>query len=376
MKTRTRRQPVRKPAAPLLPIIPAGQIIPPDPEEDFLPDDLEYAQFLSEYDLSQGGEVRVYREGPGGYRDLTFLDTFKLNEFDAPMLKNPPYNGGKFRIHVRSAQGMLKNFPFKCEPAPVAVAKPALQSDAVAPLVPMFAGILEGLKALSLQLATRPAGDAMNLEGTLKLMGALRGLEGGGARALDPFEMMTKFFALQKMLTGDRIPTNPDGDIDANAVIMQAMKTFAEPFAELMKRNLQDGRPALAAPAGIAAPGQPGAPASLPAAPGLSLAVDNSAPSGANVEEPEINIKFAVIKPMLMMMAQADMDESPYVATVLDTFTEDELNQYIRRDDWKEQLVKVIPEAAGVMPWFERLRAGVLAALTDADGSGSVGVGT
>jgi len=121
----------------------AKKTAPPDDEltaddvfqpeaEDFTPEDIAVSNLLAELG-DENVRVRVYRVGPKGYRDLTFIDEMDVSEFSPKVLKGPPFNGGTFRIHAAApgAGGMRVNRELKVEPDPTPPPAPPSQSNAI-----------------------------------------------------------------------------------------------------------------------------------------------------------------------------------------------------------------------------------------------------
>src|SRR4051812_25335188 len=69
-------------------------------EPDFTPEDVAINNLLAELGDTEA-TVRIYREGKGGFKDLTLIEEVSVSEFTPIMLKHPPYNGGTFRIHAQ-----------------------------------------------------------------------------------------------------------------------------------------------------------------------------------------------------------------------------------------------------------------------------------
>lgn len=88
-----------------------------------------------------------------------------------------------------------------------------------------------------------------------------------------------------------------------------------------------------------------------------------------------MKIKIAVVKPMFLLAARADADVDLYADLLLDRFTDDEIAKYINAPDWKAEFLKLMPEAAELMPWFERLRTAVLALLTEPPPESTIAAG-
>lgn len=340
------------------PALPIRPVFPDDVPDDFVPEDGRLAAFLEEHGESADGVVRVYREGPGGYKDQILEQTYSLSEFEPGALLKPPFNGGKFRIYV-TIDKKTQHFPLRVASRPAV--ETAAAPDASMVLAPVLAAMLEGFKQLGAQVANATAARAsgMGVEETIRLMQTLNGFAGARAMpAQDPIAMVREVLSLQKLVTPDRAAL-PEGEVDSGTIILRAMEIFGKPLADAMAQYNEEQA---AMRGGVRRPG-----ARSPA-----LVVDNTAAQPAaqtvpttpavdsNPEETQMNLKIAMVRPILIGVARSGADVEPYVDVMLDTFTAEELDKYINAADWKEQLLKTIPEAADVMPWFEKLRARVL----------------
>lgn len=343
----------------------------PATEQTYVSPDLEFETFLSDYDVSQGGEIRVYRQGPGGFKDLEYMEKYPIAEFEPSMLQRAPFYGGLFRIHVRSKDGFLKNFPFKCTAKEKEIspnAQPA--SDPAATLAPILGAMLEGFKALSAQIAQQAAPAGGGLKEAVEVLVQLRSLEPKREPAPDQFAMFERFVTLQKQLTPERDPVGPDGEVSDGAIMIEAMRTFGHPLGELVKHALNKN-------GAQAAPPLHGDTPKL-AAPALAVVPNPAQSEQPEQPEPEgddMNLRLAMMKPLFLAMARNNVEVSPYVDMALDAFTDEQIARYLTGPAWKSELLALMPEASEVMPWFERLREGILAALTEDADPGNVDEG-
>ena len=341
-------------------------IAPPEPaevsEDDFIPQDVEFENALAELDGDAGGKVSVYREGSGGYRDIILVKSFPLAEFNIEMLQGPPFNGGKFRLHLKSANGqMMRNIAFRCEPsaealellkAPPVVAAPALTAEA------MRAEMRELVREMAL---ARPQQAGMGVQEFIAMMGAMSPLLSRNADAppaQDPFAILERIVSIQAKLAPP--PTNADGEVSSGVVMLEAIKSFGPLIQDLAARSKGTPRTVQAEPVNAQ-------PAGNPAVAALNAPAPNPA-----TEESEMGIKMRVLSAPILLAAKHDAEPGTYANLLLDHFTDEEVQKYIGAPDWFEQLTGLVPGLAEYRPWCEKVRAEILAAYDDAAGDDTI----
>lgn len=339
------------------------EIFPPD----YVPEDARLTDFLKAHGQNEDGVVRVYREGPAGFKDQVLENTFAMNEFDQGILLRPPYNGGKFRIYI-TLDGKTQHFPLRVTERK---AEPIPQDNGMAAVAPLLAGMLEGFKALSAQIAQGQK-QQMGVAETVELIKALQSMTPPPpvpVAAPDPFALLERVFAFQKQITPETPPLNEDGDVGSGALILEAIKTFGKPIADTFNQGLA----ARQGTAGTSALPNPATPA-LPN-PYLDAQREQVQPLVSIPEESEMSLKMRMMKPVILAMAKTNADPAGYVDMVLDMLDDEQIEKYLTGPAWKAELLGIFPEAGEVMPWIERLRDAVDKALTEDAGAGNVDAG-
>lgn len=322
-----------------------------------VPEDARLTAFLREHGASADGTVRIYRLGPGGYRDQILENTCGLNEFEPGLLLQKPYYGGKFRIYVTIGD-MTENFPLN-----VAVQKPDAVVQAVAPdpavgLAGVVSAMMEGFKRMDERIsATLAATPRTNpVEDALRMLTALQAAAPRAAPAADPLAMVTQIISLQKLLQPVTPAQIPEGGVDSGTIILEAIRTFGAPLADVLKeaaeRKVRSGAP-------VAALEQlpPGQPHPVFAQPAQGVTLEQ--------EESEMSIKMRLLAPVIFLAAQAKANPETYADIVLDQFSPEELATYIEAPDWFEQLSRVLPDIVPHREWVGEVRASIMDALTD-----------
>ena len=85
-----------------------------------------------------------------------------------------------------------------------------------------------------------------------------------------------------------------------------------------------------------------------------------------------MDMKIALIKPTILIMAANNSDPYPYAHMVLDVFSDDEVEKYINSQDWWTQLLELVPEAVSHKEWFEGLRSAAMEVLQESKNPDSV----
>jgi hypothetical protein len=340
----------------------------PAPEElseaDYIPPDLEFIEKRDELQGEGGGEINVYREGPGGYRDLTFIKSFALGEFQPALLQAPPFSGGRFRIHMRGRTGLAANFLFKVEPLPGApgampgnapggvnltLQQPA--GDMAALVAAMQAGFTKLGELIVASANQRPATPPITMKEILDFGATIasRVAVPAGPNALDMVGKITPLLELVDRMRGD------GGDGEGRGSIVgafgRALDKLADSFApvigEVVKQRMQGGGAALPAPA--AAPANP---------------------EGAVMANFDGLLKqYASV---IMAAARTDADPASYAQMALDNGDPEQIAEFLKRPDWFDVIARNIPEAIHVRAWFEEFHKVLSDALTAPANDGKV----
>lgn len=207
----------------------------------------------------------------------------------------------------------------------------------------------------------RPQSNGMGVQETIALISTLQPLINPAAQApADPIEQLTKLVALQKSLGLD--PNKSDKETNGDDLLLEGLKTFGRPIAEIVQRGLTQ------------APGLSHTQA-LPA----SVAVPVAAPARVTKpeeEESEMQIMMRAYKAVILQAAKHNQDPGPFAEIVEQNFKPEELEKYIYAENWLEQLATLIPECRQYPGWFDQLRQYIIADLQDAKKPGNVAANT
>jgi hypothetical protein len=336
-------------------------------DDDFTPGELppedspaDVAFFEKRDDMiAAGGEgtIRVYREGPGGHRDLTFVRGFSLTEFEPEMLQAPPFAGGRFRIHMRSNTGLVSNFLFKVESLPGA--KPldpiTLQPVQANDTATILAAIKDGFAAIA--AAMHPPKQGMGVEETIKLIGAINSMnprESAPPRNGDDgtIERFSKFVEVIEDIRG---PVGADGEVSMLKLVARALDKIAEPLGDVLA-NVAQKRLAKN-PAAAAALGEV-----------VAAAVHENAgaeiPETEGAEPMDFSTQLKMFLPMIIAQAAADNDPGTYADMLYDNVPLPEIRKWIARPDWFAVLQSLDPRVAPYEKWFTELHDLIVEGLT------------
>lgn len=320
-------------------------------EDDYIPPDLEFFEKRDELRGEGGGSINVYREGPGGYRDLTFVRSFGLDEFEPGMLQQSPFNGGRFRIHMRGATGIKDNFLFKVEP--LAGATPAALPGAPAVTVhpaatdvaSLIAAMQSGFKELGTLIVTArapAAGQSIGMRDLIEFAKALapQGAPGG----LGAAGMFSQLGEAIELL--DRLREGGDGDRGSIlGALGRSLDKIAGPVGEVVARIAEKNLSAAA-----------GAPPAL------------AAPGTVSTEPLDMEALLKQYAGVVIAAAKADKDPAPFAQLALDYGDEAQIAEFIKAPNWFEIVAGAIPDALAHRQWFEEFHEVLLKALTPEPG--------
>ncbi len=349
-------------------------------DEEVLQDDSELLRVVEELQGIEDCSIRIDRQGEHG-RDLTYIDDVPPENFSLKMLKFPPYNGGKFRIRPRRADGTFaKNVVVKVEPAPKApevapapvAGLPTISNDALAQaMVTGFGRIGDAMARLGeLILQSRANTPTPAPPQTMRdLLGDVQVLrELVMPRDSDPLGMLDKLLGVVEKLPALR---GGDGDGGGGAprsemdVLYELVRNYAPKILEAVgsQANQQP------APVPRIAP-LPADRAHTPTLqPRPTVAPIQQPPQGTPVNPAQMGIAF------LVDQARRGNNPEPYAVMVLDNVPAAVVDRYVNDENWFAELEKLSPAVAPHREWFERLRGHVAEYLTnDGDGEDTGGV--
>ena len=343
-------------------------------ESDYFPPSLAVQEWIDKYSVA-GDEIdlKIFRQGPKGHMDLSFIDSVSPGEFSYELLQQPPFNGGAFRVMICDKNGFKKNLPFVVERIKEIPASAPVSNGNDTAIATLIAAMSAGFQALQQQIARQapvaPAG--MDVKQTIELITALQPLAGHAApapRERDPLDMLAKMLEIQKAIA-------PAGGSDPSgeSVMIEAIRAFGTPLAEMIKSSKQvpvGSQPAAVVNAHPQPPDQVQLPMIRDALNDQHSLTMSSKPE---LETSEMDMKIALIKPTILIMAANNSDPYPYAHMVLDVFSDDEVEKYINSQDWWTQLLELVPEAASHKEWFEGLRSAAMEVLQESKNPDSVG---
>lgn len=328
-----------------------------EPEEE--PDDVAVMNLLSELGENADCTVRIYRQGPGGIRDLIFLHEVGVGEFTPAMLQGEPFNGGTFRIHARSRGGLVANRVLKVAPRVEKSAPVSAPNSEIYTLLSSLAAqqneFMRGIQNMLMQRQDESASE----EKMLRKMGMYKELFSGGGSGAGMGEIIASvkdLLSLSKEMTPPAL--NDNGEIPGNAIIMKALEAFGPVLAQAAVGNKTVTSP-------VVLEGRQYNP--IPASPAQHTIPDSE------------NQPMNIIKHYLDMLcekAERDSDAALYADLILDTMPDMELVELrgaLDAPDWFDRFAAMNPRIGMHRAWFEKLRSEIIAGLTAMGGDDTTG---
>lgn len=305
-------------------------------------EDDELSALLASLGEGTNSAVKIYRQGPGGYRDLTLLTEWLPGDFSEMRLQRE-FGGGHFRIHVRDGRKILKNIELKVA-APVSSVPAA--ADALAPIrneLSQLAGIVRDL----VQVVARPAAPAVppaqSRKEFFEEMVLMKSILGGGApRERDPTEALLKMIEVQKQLGG--LLGGGDNEPGANTLILKGLETIATAM-QASRAQQTAAAPAMMQPA---LPGVVGAEQAPPA--------------------PQQNEEMEMLKMYLRMLlgdAEQDLDPQGWAIMIAQKVDPATISGMLVPENWFDALAALEPKVTHYREWFSDLRTMVLEILKE-----------
>ena len=310
--------------------------IPPqetqESEPEFVPEDVQVMRLAAEYAGNSGVKLRIYREGKGGYRDLTLLEEMDPTEFSPMMLREEPYNGGKFRLHFVSPTGLVANRGLTIAP------RPANHQNANG-IVQLQGMILEGFQKLAEAIkpvATQVQPSRRELLEEMQLMAAMfQPKQQAAPDPMNAFAMLREVMALSKTLTpSPAVATDGNGEVNTTVTLLNLADKYFGNLLEAKKQ--QSTQPVLPSPDVI--------PFNQPAA----------------ISEDETVIQMKAFAKMLCSQAAINGDVELYANMILDNADEQQILEFINKPDWFESLSSFAPDVSKYRAWFDELRSALI----------------
>lgn len=305
-------------------------------EPEFTPEDVAVAGLLAELGDNEA-KVRIYREGKGGFRDLTLIEEVSVREFNPIMLKHPPFNGGTFRIHAQSPNGGFKvNRQLKVEPGPALPAASSVQSNAIsaaelgAILAENNRQLLAGIMAAKPEV--NPMGQIKDMVEVLApLLNRPAPVVAPAPGITDQIGTLSSILALAKQLAP--APALPEGADTSTLLLSKGLD-----FVERTMAQAQAARTAQPAPAD-------------PAPPAIQLTPE---------QEEEI-VLFRIAMRRACKAAADKQAPKEFATDNYEDIPESVLMGICNDPQWWNKLIDAYPDATPHKAWFEAVRVEFIA---------------
>ena len=332
----------------------------PEIEEMFEPENIAIDAAIRELGESSA-VVNVFREGPGGYRDLFFLFSVPPTEWLQGGYNRiqSQYGSGTYRIYVRRESGeiaanrkvqveAIPGAPVGIQPAPVV--NP--QENAIAQAI---AAMTESNNRLAAAFMVRPAENPIaTLDGIAKIAAMFNREPVERAPSMDINTVLNtaqQLLALTNSMKPAPALVNADGEVSEMGVLSTVIQSVVEMYK--------------------ATKGQPGALANTqqPASPtGELTAPVAQLPENIEPPESEEETEMKLIQAMMVLQlkkavkqAAAGNDPVVYAETAYGMIPDAELNDFASDAQWFEKMCVLCPECAPHRAWFEKARTQIIA---------------
>lgn len=320
-----------------------------------------------------GASVSVYRQGPGGYKDLTFLFACLPSEWitdGLQRLQRDYQQSGKgvYRLHVQQEDGTLKmNKGITVEALPEREKAKLAGATSAAPsgeMSAVLAAIAETNKTVAALAASMQSGPKP-MDTVKDVVGLLRGLM-PAQTAVNPAESLQSALTMAQALlnigksfapAAPAVSVGKDGTVDAGGL---ALTKGIEIISRMFEQSLA-GKPNSAPPSVIPAP------APNPVRPG---------PGEIQELTPDEVKQMSAIKAQLTLAnikAAAGTDPAEFVDDVYELIPDDVIVALATNPEWFAMLVSIDAECSKHREWYEKVRAEIIQAAQEdniLDGSG------
>lgn len=351
----------------------------PDPEErnDDLAE-LEAAEIegsveraLNELEENrQYARIRIYRQGPGGYRDQSFIDEILPNEYSVKFLADN-YGGGIFHVKVyiprQDESGADRGVKLICNKRVPVEGPPKAPRRDTGDVTPMPSGgndmfqlgriMTDGFKQLGELMVRSQPPPKSTLEIAKELL-ALKGLFADNRPQQDPFSMIEKLAGAMSAL---RPPAEGEG-----GAISEMVRLFGPVVrdAYLQQRQGNAGSdPNLEQPQLTETGTAPAAPDNV-----VSMPTPQTSPTGEEMS-PQDLIYMGYVK-LLVNNARAQNPTQPIAEQIYENAPSEFINQICTDPKILDLLARYNNGVNMFRPWFEKLRTDIKA-LSDADTEGT-----
>lgn len=302
-----------------------------------------------------GASVTVFRQGPGGYRDLTFLFRCLPSEWlDSGLVRlQSDYGKGTYRLHMQDDSGQMvlnKGIPVEALPrktdAPVASAASAavVSTD---PAMLMLGELTRSVSALvdAMRVQNSPSSGLQQLKemaGVMKLMMPSQITQGDPVERA--FSMLRTVMDITKSMT-PAVARDADGNTDVGGLAMvKGLNLLEQMFTRAIAGNAGGAAEVLpeANPKAI----------TLQTNDGAVILTDEQA---ADMEMLRIQLRLANAK------AKAGASAVEYAESVYELVPDEVLTTLATDTQWFEKLCVAEPKCRPFKEWYETLRARVVA---------------
>jgi hypothetical protein len=346
---------------------PAGKQIPAALSDgavtDIAPEEVFDSELMAiENIIREHGEVsravRVFREGPGGYHDLTFLFPITPQEWLETGLQKlqAEYGTGKYRIHLQDASGaFLVNKGIKVEGikrpdaplAPAAPAAPAIDIKEIALTIAQT--IAQTLQPILVHLAA-PRDPMQTLDGIKQIAEMFKAAP--VPPPASPLEGLKDAFGLMKLMR-EAMPGPGIGDGEGKT---STFDYAMQKGLDMLSTAVSTGMLTIGKNPGVAAKVAenvqlPPAATAAPATP--------AAPVAQTQEEKEIEEMNVFVRMQLRMAnsrAASGADPKDFAEEVYNLIPEEIVTGMAIDADWFSALVAQVPECAQHQAWFAKIR--------------------
>ncbi len=324
--------------------------------EEETPGEIALNDILGELgDDDNDAKVYAYLIDPKTNKNV-YLKTYSVQEYKAMNgldgLRDE-WGGGTFHLRVMQGRALLtrRNVPIADLP------KRNVESqsiDIATILAQQQAMMMQGFRELAQSMA--PKQESMGIKDVLEIMTAMRPMMDTShvpAAPVDPFAMMKMSMEFAKEFRGSSGGESSDIDL-----IGKALDTFGKPIAEALAAS--NAAKASAPVARLANP----APRIIPD--------QQSQPAPQPNEDNEMGLMFNAYKKVVINAAASNADPVTYAELVFDNFTVEQLDEFIVKPTWFEEIKTAMPEAANYQIWFAELRELIMKMLQDEKNSARV----
>ncbi len=313
------------------------------------PQDIALMRTITALRGSDGAIIRIYRQGPGGIRDLELLDESGPDEFTPMMLARPPFNGGKFRIHVQDAEGhMVLNQVFRIAPSREASAQMhgapdmGMMERVLAQMAAGFERVIERLN--------QPQSPLNTLEGLTKIMELVKPAPPPPATtpAAELFTTLKLMRELKQFTAEGQGTFDDDGSIKPGPLLNKA--------ADMLITALNQGKAQEAAQL-------PAPPAAQSPKPGDNAPPVPSSDQPQLTDEQQEQVMFFKLQ-LRAANRTAKANESPedFADTIYPLIGDDMLRTLATDPQWFEKLCQIESGCAEHKDWYGKVRDALIVA--------------